>query len=78
MNYWPSRLIKLGFIAGVFMLIGILGLYGVVKGIDGHTYSNMVIGIGVSYIGFGILFPIWNLWLGSWILFRRTRVESVV
>jgi len=64
----PPSLTRLGLIAGSFMMIGLLGLYGVLLGLDGDDYSPLIMGAGISFLGTGILYPLWCLLLGRWIL----------
>jgi hypothetical protein len=64
----PPSLTRLGLIAGSFMMIGLLGLYGVLLGLDGNDYSSLIMVAGISFLGTGILYPIWCLLMGRWIL----------
>jgi hypothetical protein len=64
---WPRRLTLLGTIASLFMMLGLLGLYGILLGLDGNEYSPLVLAAGISFLGTGILYPIWALQLGRWI-----------
>ena len=66
----PPSLTCLGLIAGSFMMIGWLGLYGILLGLDGDDYSPLIMLAGTSFLGTGILYPIWCLLLGRWILFK--------
>jgi hypothetical protein len=50
------------------MIVGLLGLYGILLGLDGSDYSPVLIITGLSYLAIGILYPVWCLWLGYWIL----------
>ena len=68
----PRNLTQLGLVASLFMMLGLLALYGIVLGLDGSDYSPLLIVAGLSYLGTGALYPIWCLWLGRWILSRRT------
>lgn len=69
----PS-LTRLGLIAGSFMMVGWLGLYGILLGLDGSDYSPLLMVAGISFLGTGILYPIWCLLLGRWILSRQLAV----
>jgi uncharacterized membrane protein YeaQ/YmgE (transglycosylase-associated protein family) len=64
----PSSLTRLGVIAGSFMMVGWLGLYGILLGLDGSDYSPLLSVAGISFLGTGIFYPIWCLLLGRWIL----------
>jgi hypothetical protein len=68
---WPHNLTRLGSIAGAFMMVGLLGLYGILLGSDGSDFSPLMIVTGFSYLGTGILYPIWGLRQGHWILSRQ-------
>jgi hypothetical protein len=64
----PTSLTRLGLIAGSFMMIGLLGLYGIFLGLDGDDYSPLIMVAGISFLGTGILHPIWCLLIGRWVL----------
>ena len=64
----PRSLTRLGLIAGSFMMVGWLGLYGILLGLDGSDYSPLLMVTGISFLGTGIFYPIWGLLLGRWIL----------
>ena len=64
----PPSLTRLGIIAGSFMMVGWLGLYGILLGLDGSDYSPLLSVAGISFLGTDIFYPIWCLLLGRWIL----------
>ena len=68
----PRSLTQLGLIASLFMMLGLLALYGIVLGLDGSDYSPLIMVAGLSYLGTGAMYPIWCLWLGRWILSKRS------
>ena len=68
---WPHKLTRLGLIASVFMMVGLLGLYGVLLGLDGSDYSPLMMVTGISFLGTGILYPLWGIWQGHWILWKQ-------
>jgi hypothetical protein len=65
---WPHYLTRLGLIASAFMMIGLAGLYGILLGLDGSDFSPLMMVTGISFFGTGILYPIWGLRQGHWIL----------
>ena len=65
---WPRNLTRLGLIAGALMIVGLLDLYGILLSLDGNDFSYLILVTGISFLGIGILYPIWCLWLGRWIL----------
>ena len=65
---WSHRLTAWGLIASLFMMVGLLGLYCIILGLDGSDYSPLLMVTGISFLGIGILYPIWCLRLGRWIL----------
>lgn len=65
---WPRGLTQWGSISSLLMMVGLLGLYGILLGLDGSDYSPLLMITGLSYFGIGILYPVWCLWLGYWIL----------
>jgi hypothetical protein len=70
---WPRNLSRLGLIASVFMAVGLLGLYGILLGLDGNDYSPLIMVTGISFLGIGIFYPIWSLWAGLWILSKQNK-----
>lgn len=68
---WPRNLTRLGLIASVLMMIGLLNFYGILLGWDGNDFSSLLLGTGISYLGIGILYPIWCLRLGRWIFSKQ-------
>jgi len=46
----------------------LLALYGILLGLDGSDFSPLMMVTGFSYLGTGILYPIWGLRQGGWIL----------
>ena len=67
----PLNLTRWGSTSGPFMMVGLLSLYGILLGLDGSDYSPLMMVSGISYLGIAILYPIWCLWLGRWILSRQ-------
>jgi hypothetical protein len=49
----------------------LLGSYGILSGSDGNNYSSLLMITGISFIGIDILYPIWGLLLGRWILWKQ-------
>lgn len=70
-GFWPRNLSLFGLIVAAFMLVGLLGLYGVLLQSDGRDFAPLVMAAGISYLGWGILYPIWCLLLGWWTLARQ-------
>ena len=68
---WPHNLTRLGLIASVFMMVGLLGLYGILLGLDESDFSPLMMVTGISFLGTGILYPIWGLRQGHWILSKH-------
>jgi len=68
---WPRNLSLLGLIAAAFLMVGLLGLYGVLLQLDGNDFPPLVLAAGISYLGIAVLYPIWCLLLGRWILVRQ-------
>jgi hypothetical protein len=55
--------------------VGLLNVYGILLGWDGDDFSPLLLGTGISYLGIGILYPIWCLGLGRWILSKQATQE---
>jgi hypothetical protein len=69
----PGSLGRLGVVAGGFMMVGLLGLAGILAGSDGSDYSPLVLVSGLSYLGTGLLYPVWCLLVGRWMLSRAAQ-----
>ena len=69
----PRNLTQWGLIAGSFMMVGLLSLYGILRGLDRTDYSPLILVTGISFLGIGIFYPIWCLLLGRWILSKRSE-----
>jgi hypothetical protein len=74
---WPHNLTRLGSIASVFMMVGLPGLYGIFLGLDGSDFSPLMMVTGIGYLGTGILYPIWGLRQGLWILSEQNDRAQV-
>ena len=74
---WPHNLTRLGLIASVFMMVGLLGLYGILLGLDESDFSPLMMVTGLSFLGTGILYPIWGLRQGRWILSKQNDRAQV-
>jgi hypothetical protein len=74
---WPPNLTRLGLIASAFMMVGLPGLYGILRGLDGSDFSPLMMVTGLSFLGTGILYPIWGLRQGRWILSKQNDRAQV-
>ena len=73
----PPSPTRLGLIAGGFMMIGWLGLYGILFGRDGDDFSPLILFTGISFLGTGIFYPIWCLLVGRKILSSKESREQL-
>jgi hypothetical protein len=73
----PGSLARRGLWAGGLMMVGLLGLAGVLAGWDGNDSSPLVMVSGLSYFGTGILYPIWCLLAGRWMLSRSVQTPVI-
>jgi hypothetical protein len=67
----PHNLVVFGIVVGAFMVLGLLGIPGVLMRVD--TMKSLPWYLGVGYLGFlgtYILYPIWTIWLGRFLLSR--------
>ena len=72
---FPPLLSRLGLVSSAFMLVGLLGLYGLVLNLDGNAPTPfLTVTGGISFLGQGILYPIWCILLGGWILSNNREV----
>jgi hypothetical protein len=73
LSFLPSSITRWGLTASLFMMLGLLGLYGILMRLDGSDYSPLIMITGISFIGTGILYPIWCLWLGHWMVTNQNN-----
>lgn len=74
----PALLVRLGLVSSSFMLVGLLGLYGIVLNLDGDAPTTfLAVTGGISFIGQGILYPIWSILLGRWILSNQRDHDAL-
>lgn len=67
----PHNLIIFGVVVGAFMAVGLLGIPGIIAGID--SMESMPWYLYIAFFGwFGtyILYPFWTIWLGRYLLFK--------
>ncbi len=67
---WPYTLIILGLVSGVFLVLGLVAIPGIFRGINTKeyvfsTYNSMW---GTSFLGSFVLYPIWCILLGRYLL----------
>jgi hypothetical protein len=74
----PRNLTQFGLIASLFMMLGLPALYGILLGLDGSDYSPLIMVTGLSFLGTGIMYPIWCLRLGRWILSKQAENAMAV
>jgi len=66
---WPNGVVILGIVAGAIMVVGLLTILGVVRGIDAWEAAPWFVNIGqVSALGWILVYPIWCIWLGRFML----------
>ena len=62
----PHNLIMFGFVVGVFMAVGLIGISGMFAKIDNMESMPWYLYIAFSgWLGTYILYPIWTIWLGK-------------
>lgn len=62
----PRSLAIFGLVVGAVMVIGLVDGFGIVRGLDTYDGAPWFLNI-LGYIGFfgwGILYPVWSIWLG--------------
>jgi hypothetical protein len=55
----------------------LLSLYGILLGSAGSDFSALMMVTGISFLGTGILYPIWGLRQGHWILSKQNDRAEV-
>jgi hypothetical protein len=67
----PNNLIVFGLVAGAFMAIGLIGISGIFAGIDKMDSMPWYLYIAFfGWLGTYVLYPIWAIWLGRYLLSR--------
>jgi hypothetical protein len=70
-NVLPHSLVIFGIVAGAFMAVGLLGIPGIIRGIDSMESMPWYLYIAFfGWLGTYILYPIWTIWLGRFLLSR--------
>jgi hypothetical protein len=73
---WPRRLVQFGLITGAIMAVGLLTGPGIVGRIDDPVVAPWFVNVGqLGSLGWLLLYPIWNIWLGRLLLSDRLRVQ---
>jgi hypothetical protein len=61
----PHNLVIFGIVVGAFMAIGLLGIPGILAGIDSMESMPWYLYVAFfGWLGTYILYPIWTIWLG--------------
>jgi hypothetical protein len=61
----PQNLVIFGIVTGAFMAVGLLGIPGILAGIDSMESMPWYLYVAFfGWLGTYILFPIWTIWLG--------------
>jgi hypothetical protein len=67
----PHNLVIFGVVAGAFMAIGLLGIPGIIAGIDSMQSMPWYLYVAFfGWLGIYILYPIWTIWLGRYLLLK--------
>ena len=70
-NVLPHNLVIFGIVAGVFMAIGLLGIPGIIRGIDSMESMPWYLYVAFfGWLGTYILYPIWAIWLGRFLTLK--------
>ncbi len=65
----PHSMIVFGLVVGAFMALGLIGIPGIFAGIDSMESMPWYLYIAFfGWLGTYLLFPIWTIWLGRYIL----------
>ena len=64
----PRSLIIFGIVAGAFMAVGLIGIFGILAGIDNMKMPWYLYISFFGYLGTYILYPIWAIRLGLFLL----------
>ena len=70
-NALPLSLVIFGIVVGAFMAIGLLGIPGIIAGIDSMESMPWYLYVAFfSWLGIYIMYPIWTIWLGRNLLLK--------
>ena len=62
----PRSLVRFGLVVGAIMALGLLGIPGILAGVDSMESLPWYLLLGFfGFIGTYILYPIWTIWLGT-------------
>jgi len=68
---FPHNLVIFGIVVGAFMAIGLLGIPGILAGIDSMESMPWYLYVAfLGWLGTFILYPIWTIWLGRNLLLQ--------
>lgn len=61
----PHKLLRFGFVVGAVMALGLIGIPGILAGIDSMAFMPPYLYLALfGWLGTYILYPIWTIWLG--------------
>lgn len=69
-NLLPDKLPVFGIVAGAFMAIGLIGIFGILAGIDSMAMPWYLYVAFLGWLGTYVLYPIWAIWLGKVLLYK--------
>ena len=62
---FPHSLISFGFVVGAVMALGLIGIPGILVGIDDMAFLPWYLYLALfGWLGTYVLYPIWMIWLG--------------
>ena len=67
----PHNMVTFGIVVGAFMAIGLLGIPGIIAGVDSMETMPWYLYVAFfGWLGTYILYPIWTIWLGRNLLLK--------
>jgi hypothetical protein len=67
----PNNLVIFGIVVGAFMAIGLLGIPGILAGVDSMESMPWYLYVAFfGWLGTYIMYPIWTIWLGRNLLLK--------
>lgn len=73
-NVLPHSLSLFGFFVGAFMALGLIGIPGIVAGIDSMVSIPWYLYLALfGWLGTYVLYPIWTIWLGRSLLSNESK-----
>ena len=73
---FPHNLVTFGLVVGIIMALGLLGIPGILTGVDSMDLLPWYLLVGfLGFIGTYLLYPIWTIWFGQSAI-KRAAIDT--